>query len=586
MRNAREVLSSPSGRLTRRVLLKRAAVLGIAVPSFASLLAACGGGSSSASTATSSNNSSNSSAAQTASTPVPNATIGAGGTPSASSSSGGTPKNGGTMTWVAHQDIAGLGPSDVGDSDQWDIITQMHNALIEMDENFVFNPTLAEKFETAADGKSYTFHLRNGVKFHDGTDFSSADVKYTFDFYSKASNGSLIASAFTGYSSTDTPDDMTAVVKMSDVNASFLINGATTFIVQSKYHAQVGEKTYRTKPIGTGPYKLKEWNQADHTTVTAFDGHFRGRPHIDTIILKVVPEPSVRAIALQTGSADSAVWPLLTTDEIKLSQQTDKFTTFTSLSTALNMFPINNERPYFADKNVRQALMYAIDRQKVIDTVFHGAAVLATGNIAPNVKTWYNPNVQKYSYDPNKAKQMLDAAGWKVGSDGTRAKNGQKFSFTCIVENGDQVREPEAELVQQFLKAVGIDMKITHQPVSVMNQLVTAGKADCALYNWTFGTIDPDASDSLGSTGSNNGSHYKNPEVDKLLAEGLKTVDQAKRKQIYDQIQVIFAQDVPNIYMMYWKWFNHFTKRIKGLPKSALTGGQLYNKAYQWWIEG
>lgn len=490
------------------------------------------------------------------------------------------------MTWVAHQDIAGLGPSDVGDSDQWDVITQIHNGLIEMDENYIFNPTLADKYETASDGMSYTFHLHPGVKFQDGSDFSSADVKYTFDFYSKATNGSLIASSFQGYDSTDTPDSGTAVVKMSAINASFLINGATTFIVPSKYHAQVGEKKYRTAPIGTGPYKLKEWIQADHTTVVAFDGHFRGRPHIDTIIEKVVPEPSVRTIALETGTADSSVWPLLSTDDIKLAKETNKFKTFISLSTALNHFPINNKRPYFADKAVRQALMYAIDRQKVIDTVFHGAATIATTNFAPTVKTWYNPDVQKYDYDVAKAESMLDAAGWTKGSDGIRAKGGTKFSFTCIVENGDQVREPEAELVQQYLKAVGVDMKITHQPVSVMNQMTTSGTADCALFNWTFGTIDPDASDTLVTNGANNAAHYSDPKMDQLQAEGLKTVDQAKRKQIYDQVQTLFAEDVPFIYMMYWSWFNHFTNRIKGLPNSALTGGQLYNKAYQWWIEG
>lgn len=570
-----------SRHITRRQFLKRAAAIGIAVPAVGSLLAACGGGGTTSGAPTSA---SGSGGASPTSEALPTTQIQtSSGTPQASS---GTPKRGGTMTWVAHQEIAGLSPNDTGPSDQWDMITQIHNALVEMDENYVFQPTLAEKFEVASDGLTYTFTLRQGVTFHDGTEFSSADVKYTFDFYSNASNGSVIANDFENMGSVEATDPSTVTIKMSAPNAAFVARGASTFIVQSKYHAQVGEKKYRTAPIGTGAYKLKEWVAADHTTVEAFDQHFRGRPNIDTIIEKNVPEPSVRKIALETGTADSSVWPLLVQDDLQLNKETDKFTSFTSVSVAVNHFPINNQRPFFADKQLRQALLYAIDRQQVINTVFKGAAVLATGNLAPALKAWYNPNVATYSYDPAKAKSMLDAAGWKAGSDGIRAKNGQRFSFTCYVISGDQARKPEAELVQQFLKAVGVEMNIQEQPVTTINQQLLSGKGDAALFNWTYGGDggDPDATDTLRSNGGSNFSHYNNPQVDQLLDQGLEETDTAKRKQIYDQIQTIFADDVPFLYMMYWQWFNHVTKRIQGLPKSALSGGQLYRKAYQWWI--
>jgi peptide/nickel transport system substrate-binding protein len=576
---------------SRRQFLKRSAIF-LSIPAVGALLTACGSSSKSTAAATGSAASSGSGATSTTASPtsadvIPTTSVNTNAaSPTASGGTAGTPKQGGDMVVVGHQELAGLSPNDVGPGDQWVMITQIHNGLLEQDENFVLQPTLAKTYEAAADGLTYTFKLVDGVKFHDGTVFSADDVKYTYTFYSDASKGSVIASYFANMDSVDTSDEKTAVVKMKAPNAAFVSLGATVFIVQSKYHAQVGEKTYRTKPIGTGPFKLKEFLSADHTTVEAFPDHFRGAPHLNTFTQKLVAEPSVRTIALETGQADSSVWTLLAQDDLKLTKETDKFTTFVSVSTAVNHFPINNTLPFFADKACRQAMMYAIDRQKVIDTVFQGAAVVATANLAPNLAAWYNPNVTKYAYDVAKAKSTLDGAGWVAGSDGIRAKDGKKFSFTCAVLSGDAARKPEAVLVQQYMKAVGIEMNIVEQPATQILQNLPLGKLDASLFNWTYGGNlgEPDASDTLRSGAGSNFSSYKNPQMDTLLDQGLAEVDLTKRKPIYDQIQVIVADDVPFIYMMYWNWFNHFAKRVQGLPKAALNGSQLYNKAYQWWF--
>jgi peptide/nickel transport system substrate-binding protein len=576
---------------TRRQFVKRSAIF-LSIPVVGALLTACGGSSNKSTSAStgSSSGGTGSTAASSPATPevIPTVAVNTGGngTPTTSSGGAGTPKQGGDMVVVGHQELAGLSPNDVGPGDQWVMITQIHNGLLEQDENFVLQPTLAKTFEAAADGLSYTFKLVDGVKFHDGTAFTADDVKYTYTFYSDASNGSLIASYFANMDTVDASDPTTVVVKMKAPNAAFAALGSTTFIVQSKYHQQVGEKTYRTKPIGTGPFKLKEFISADHTTVERFDDHFRGAPHLNTFTQKLVAEPSVRKIALETGQADSSVWTLLAQDDLELTKDTAKFTSFVSVSTAVNHFPINNTLPFFAQKECRQAMMHAIDRQKVIDTVFHGAAVVATSNLAPNLAAWYTKDVTMYDYDVDKAKTMLDSAGWTVGSDGIRAKGGQRFSFTCAVLSGDQARKPEAELVQQYMKAVGIEMKIQEQPATQIIQNLPLGKLDASLFNWTYGGAngEPDASDTLKSDAGSNFSSYKNPQMDQLLAQGLAEPNIDKRKPIYDQIQKIVSDDVPFIYMMYWNWFNHFSKRVQGLPKSALNSSQLYNKAYLWWF--
>ena len=494
-------------------------------------------------------------------------------------------KRGGTMVVSGHQEISSLSPDDAGPTVIWTAVTQIHNALLELDENFNLVPTLASSYTASPDGLSYTFKLLHGVKFHDGTEFSADDVKYTYEWYMNPANHAINANDFEGVDSVQALDRYTVRVRMKQPNAAFLAKGASTFVVPAAYHGKVGEKHYKTAPVGTGAFRLKEWIPAERTLVQAFDQHFRGRPYLDFFRVDIVPEPSVRAIAMQTGASDSAVWPLLTEDNLRFAKDPN-FSTFVTITTGVNHFPINNKRPFFADKRVRQAMMHAINRQQLIDDVFKGTAVVATSHLSPAFKTYYEPNVAKYPYDTNKAKTLLDEAGWKPGPDGVRQKGGVRFSFTLTTITGDQARRPEAEIAQQHLKAVGIEVKLAEAPVATITQKLHQGEMDASLFNWTYGGSlgDPDPSVTLRSNGGNNWSHYANPKVDSLIDAGLREPDPAKRRPIYSEIQKIVAEDAPFLYLMFWNWYTIFTKRVRGLPRTAFNGPQLYRKAYQWWI--
>jgi peptide/nickel transport system substrate-binding protein len=487
---------------------------------------------------------------------------------------------------MGHQEVAGLGPDDSGPTVQWVMITNIHNALVELDENLKIEPVLAESYEISDDGLQYTFHLHQGVLFHDGEEFTSEDVKYTFDYYGNPDNGAAIGSEFSSIDSIETPDDYTVVITLTEPNAAFLTTAASNFIVPAHYHSEVGEEVYRSAPIGTGAFKLKNWSPAESTELEAFDDHFRGRPNIDILRLDVVPEPSVRAIALETGDADSSVWPLLVEDSLRFAENPD-FIVYRSPTAAVNHFPLNNQAPVLSDKRVRQAMMYAINRQQVIDDIFNGAAVVAHTNLSPALEFWYNDNTKKYEYDPEQAAALLEEAGWIMGDDGIREKDGQKLSFTCTVITGDQARRPEAELVQQFLSEVGIEMQLEEAPVASILEGMTSGNLECSLYNWTYGGDggDPESSPTLLSDGGNNFSQFRNERVDELMKAGLGEVDPEKRKEIYNEIQEIIAEEVPFLYMMYWDWFNIFNVRVKGLPESALNGSNLYRTAHKWWVE-
>lgn len=501
---------------------------------------------------------------------------------------GGESMSGGTLGLMGHQEVAGLSADDVGPSVQETMIYAIHNSLLLADENLETQPVLAESYEVAEDGLTYTFNLHQGVMFHDGKEFTSADVKYTFDYYRDPENASTIVNNFLGIGSIDTPDDYTVIVNMEQVNAASLTTWAEVAIVQSEYHAEVGEEAYRTAPIGTGAFKLVEFNPAEVVLVEAFDDHFRGRPNIDFIRQEVVPEPSVRTIALETGDSDSALWPLLVEDSQRLAEDPN-FTVIATSTGGVKHIPLNNKLPQLSDKRVRQAMMHALDRQRIIDDLWNGAATIAHSNLGPKFQ-YYSldeaPETKRYDYNVETAAALLDEAGWTMGDDGIREKDGMKLTFTCTTITGDSARRPIAEFAQQAFKEVGIDMQLEEAPISAILDGLRAGTMDASLYNWTYGSTDPDPSNTLRSDGGQNWNSFENERVDELIDMGLQTVDPEERRAIYHEIQQIVIEEVPMLYLQWDVWYNVFTGRVKDLPETANDAFSIYfNGLHKWSLD-
>ena len=510
------------------------------------------------------------------------------GAATGSDSSGGEDASmgGGTIVWVGHQEVSGLGPDDTGPTVQYVMVANIHDPLVLFNEFAEMELILAKSIDVSEDGLTYTIALQEGVPFHDGTILTSADVKYTWDYYRNPESATSIAGDFIGVESIETPDDNTVIVNMSEVNAALLSNAGQTPIVQSAYHAEVGEDVYRTAPIGCGPFTLVEWQSADFTELAAFDDYWQGRPIIDTIRQDIVPEPSVRMIALQTGDADSATWPLLTEDNIALEAD-ENFNVIRTLTNSIKHIPLNTTLPQLAEKEVRQAMMYAIDRQRIIDDLWAGAAQVAHTNLSPKNATYYNPDTKKYGYEPETAMQLLDDAGWAMGDDGVREKDGVKLSFTCTTITGDQARRPIAELVQLMLSEVGIDMQLAETPITAILEGLRASEMDASLFNWTYGTTpEPDPFVTLHSDGGNNWNSFSNARIDELIEQGTQVVDPELRKPIYHEIQEIWAEEVPCLYLQVDQWFNVFSKRVQTLPEGVRTGELLYMRAEEWDLNG
>ncbi len=501
----------------------------------------------------------------------------------------GEPVQGGVFIGLGHHEVASLSPDDWGPSVHYFIVGNIHGRLLKLDPFYVLQPNHAESFEVSDDGLVYTFAVRDGITWHDGETFDADDVAYTYNYYRNPDNAAASASNYVGVIDVEATDASTVVVTLEQPNAALLTRLGQAGLVPEHHHGEIGEDAYKADPIGTGPWILQEWRAAEFTELVANPDYWEGAPNMDGIRENIVPEASVRSIALQSGEADSAVWPLVTDDHLAFLEDPElsDYTVVVTSSVAVNHFMINNLNPIFQDKRVRQAMMFAIDREAIRTDLWQGLAVLATANISPALEFYYEPDVAQYPYDPDQAAALLEEAGWTLNGDGVREKDGETLSWTCTIITGDQARRPEAELVQANLNEVGFNMEIAEAPLATIQEGQRSGDIDMSLYNWTYGGGDgePDGSNTLRSDARNNWSNWQNERADELLDAGLVETDPDARKEIYSEIQKLVAEEVPFLFIKYWDWFNIYAPRVKGVPEGVLEGDNLYQFLHQMWIE-
>lgn len=497
-----------------------------------------------------------------------------------------TPKTGGTLVVLGQDSIESLSPEDTGETVQWVPISNIFEGLYMVNEKYELEPVLADSYEPSEDGLTYTFKLKTDVTFHNGDPFTSADVVYTYNWIMDEANASTRLANFDLVESVEAPDDTTVVVTLSEADVTFMVNVATTFIQPAEYHAEVGENDFKANPVGTGPFKLGELNPQQRVRLDAYEDYYRGRPHLDSFQVDVVPEAAGRMSALETGQADNSIWGLNAEDNTTL-KESGNFTVYETQQIATNHFPLNNTHPFLGEKAVRQALMWALDRQLFADQIFLGQAVVATSHLSRAVAEFYNPDVTMYGYDPDMARQILDEAGWVEGSDGIREKDGVRAAFTMMVFQGDTQRRPEAEVAQQWWLEIGVECTLQEGVTSEILAGLREGEYDAGLFNWVYGGSngDPDARGTLDTGAANNFFMYSNEEVDQLLLDGIRELDHDARVQIYNRVQEIIADEVPFLYLLNLQNITFYNNRVKGLPEEVLQADNLYPKIYQFWID-
>ncbi len=430
-----------------------------------------------------------------------------------------------------------------------------------------FVPGLASSYKVSDDASVYTFTLRDDVVFHDGTKFDARAVKATYDHVvDPATKSKSGLGALGPYKQTKIIDDHTVEISFKEPNAGFLHQQAAgNFGIASPAALEkYGPTGFGNNPVGSGPFKFDSYATGDRLTLVKNPDYVwgpavlgSGPAKLDSLVFRIVADDSGRYNALQSGQLQVAM--NLPPNSIAAAAKTQKFTQLTipSIGTPSGM-PINVAKPPTDDPLVRQAIMYAVDQEKLVKSVQFGVNTAAHNVLTPITPGYSKPASATYAYDPVKAGQLLDQAGWVMGPDKVRAKNGEKLELKIILFSGGGFELPTQFVVSQ-LAAVGFAASTDVQPFTTAQVSYNSGEHNLGSFGY-YGA-DPYLlniwvnSDAIKS--GFNWSHYANPTVDKTIAEANATADDAARDALYEKVGQTLMTDA--IYLPLWDVNGAFT---------------------------
>lgn len=331
------------------------------------------------------------------------------------------------------------------------------------------------------------FTLRDGVRWHDGATFTSADVAFTYRAIMNEKVASPRRSDFELVESIETPDYKTVVVRYKKPFSPALLSWMTAILPEhllGKLDPAKWPEAYNRAPVGTGPFQFGEWKTNEFIRLVRTPDYFLGSPWLDSIVFRMLPDPLTLQLAFQTKQVD--FWNV-DPWAVKSFQKDPRFDLFSAPGNAYNYIGWNLRRPLFQDLRVRRALAQAVNVPQMIRYILYGHGVRSTGIFTPQV-WFFDPSVKSLPYDPEAARKLLDEAGWKPGADGIRTKDGKRFSFTLLANNGNEVRRDIATLVQDDLKKVGIEVKVEiYEWAVLLKRFVNKGEFDAIVLGWGLG---------------------------------------------------------------------------------------------------
>ncbi len=483
-------------------------------------------------------------------------------------------------------DASNLIPILAADNASHSISGLIFNGLVKYDRNVNVVGDLAESWDISREGLVITFHLRKGVKWHDGAPFTAEDVLYTYKVTIDPKTPTAYAEDFLKVKKAEVLDPYTFRVTYARPYAPALTSWGAAVLPRHLLEGKdITKSPLKRHPIGTGPYRFKEWMTGQKIVLTANPDYFEGRPYIDGYIMRIIPDMATMFLELRAKGIDRMdLTPLQYTRQTENRFFKKNFRKYRYLSFSYTYLGFNLKHPIFRDKKARQAIAYAINKDDIVNGVLLGLGKAATGPFKPG--TWaYNPNVKQYSYDPEKAKALLAQAGWKPNGSGILEKEGIPFAFEIIINQGNDVRRKSAEIIQRRLAEIGIEVKIrTIEWSAFLKEFINKRKFDATILGWTI-PMDPDLYNVWHSskTGQEelNFISYRNPEVDELLEKGRSTFDMKKRKGAYDRIQEILAEDQPYVFLYVPDAMPIFDRRIRGIDPAPIGIG--YN-LIKWYV--
>jgi len=442
-----------------------------------------------------------------------------------------------------------------------DIQTCVVEGLTTTDEKMNVIPLLAASVPTLENGgvvirqdggMDVTWKLRPNVAWHDGVPFTSADVKFTVDAINGPNYNPESTDGFDRISSVDTPDALTAVVHYKEIYAPYdiqFIRGALPkHVLQGRDIDRAQD--YNRNPLGTGPYKVVDWQAGEFIMLERVPHYWRGDeyPKIRRLLFRFVANTNTRINQLKAGEVH--VVALMPWDKFREMQDVSSLVIHRTTGNAYEHVTLNERQvSAFADVRVRRALIHALDRELYVKTILDGLAAVAHGAIQP-VSWAYTDQVARYPFDPVKARTLLDEAGWKSGANGIRERNGKPLAFTLITQAGFAIRETIAQAIERQWRDVGVDARVELHDGTAISSLWFEGRFDAMLHWWQMPS-DPElttffAADRTPPAGRNI-NFFRDDDLTRLLYASDRTVDRAERTRLLHRAQVMLAEAVPEI---------------------------------------
>ncbi|MBI4300882.1 MAG: peptide ABC transporter substrate-binding protein [Chloroflexi bacterium] len=473
-----------------------------------------------------------------------------------------------------------------------DIVSLIYSGLTRLGKQGEIVPDLAQSWDISPDGLIYTFRLRDGVKWHDGAPFTADDVVFTIKAIQDPDFQGLpdLANLWKGVL-VQSKDPLTVSFNLPRPFAPFL--SYTTIGILPK-HLLAGVKaadmpihSINGNPVGTGPFRFKNAT-IENLVLEKNPTYFGGSTFLDQVEFKFFPDYQSALVALNKGDVNGVfLRPGASAEELGKLKEANRFSLEQAERTAYSMVFLNNKRPLFADKRVRQAMLYALDRDDIIKTVLAGQGVRADSPVLP--KTWaYDGQVKQYAYNQEKARALFKEAGWQVGASGVLEKDSQQFRFNLLT-NDDPLRIAVGQAVARQLAAIGIRAELSASgSTGLLQTYLIPRNYDAILFGWEAG-YDPDSysiwhSSQITEDGLNIAS-YSSPDADKLLDEAQKTSDMGRRKELYAKFQELFADDVPSILLYYPMYTYVQDKKVKGVQLGVMfePSSRFYN-INRWYV--
>lgn len=451
-------------------------------------------------------------------------------------------------------------------------------------------PTVANG-DVSKDGLTLKYKLRPGIKWQDGKPLTCEDLKFTWQAVMNPHNNVVTTDGYKDIKDIDCSDPLVAVVHMKKMYAPYLqqlwgVNGNAPVLpahILAKYNDDKGSLNsapYNSLPIGSGPFKVIQWQRGAEVRMQANPYFYLGKPKLNEVVFKIYPDENTAITALQTHEIDM------------LSRGTGlslpRYKQITGPGSGLNLtlvddylythIDFNLQRPLLQDRNVRLALAYATNRQEIVDKVMHGAGVPSETDQSPELSWAHTDGIEHHLFDPAKAKQVLQADGWVPGADGIRVKNGQRLSFDLTSAAESNYARQIQTLLQRQWHDIGAEAVVKNVPTALLfenstNGTLQGGHYDVALFSWTA-AADPD--DSAIYSGENFAPHgqnalfWNNTAATAAMNDALQTLDQTRRKHDYEIVQQQMAKDIPTIILFFWKEPYLYNSDLKGFRPSPV----------------